>query len=347
MQHVRIGSEVVRNAETMVVSSHGPRSDEAAMTKFDSEPIAPSASQRDRASDIAINVAFALAVVVLLAWANGRFSPAVALVLVTAIGAGLAYWLIARWNRIFEAQRLELDASRSEQAKLSALTTELRSQVDLAHRRGAEITERSLKRIGADLHDGPAQLLGLVLLKLDELNAHIGSASDDSKRARDTVDLIRRATAEALEEIRNTARGLVLPDIEQVSLAAALELAVRSHERRTRTSVVCEIGLLPPHVPLATTISLFRFAQEGLNNAFRHAGGRGQSLKADYTGSEIVIEVSDRGLGFDPTRLENRKDKLGLAGLRQRLESLGGTFEITTVPGTGTRLVARFRHPSS
>ena len=65
------------------------------------------------------------------------------------------------------------------------------------------------------------------------------------------------------------------------------------HEKRTRTAVSADIGLLPPHVPLAVTISLFRFAQEGLNNAFRHAGGRGQAVKACHEGGVITVEVID------------------------------------------------------
>ncbi len=338
MEHVRIGPEVVR--------SDGPLVQRLIRLKSENEvPAEPPMLGSETA--MPVNVAFAAGVAILLMWANGRLSAWFATGLLVALAAGVGTWLARRTLTQIEAQEQALAAARAEQARLTALNTELRGQIDQAHRRGAEINERSLRRIGADLHDGPAQLLGLVLLKLDELTPHLPATSDGGRPGHETLELIRRATSEALDEIRNTARGLVLPDIEQVTLAAALELAIRSHEKRTHTSVDAGIGLLPAHVPLPVTISLFRFVQEGLNNAFRHAGGRGQSLKATYEDDVITVEVADSGPGFDATNLEARKDRLGLAGLRQRLQSLGGTLEICSILGQGTRLVAQFPHAAT
>lgn len=68
--------------------------------------------------------------------------------------------------------------------------------------------------------------------------------------------------------------------------------------------------------------------QECLNHAYRHAGGIGQAVTQRMEGDLLVIEVADSGAGFDPTKV--RPARLGLAGLRERVESLGGTFEITS-----------------
>ncbi|MGQ0674408.1 MAG: sensor histidine kinase [Hyphomicrobium sp.] len=295
----------------------------------------------DRDALVAGNVAAVTSVAVLLAWAAGLYPPWTAVVFLIGVAVILGVWVSQRASEVFSEQRRLLDRAEEEKASQTALVAELRRQIDQAHRRGVEINERSLRRIGADLHDGPAQLLGLVLLKLDELVPHLADRTDASAPL-DTLELIRRATAEAMSEIRNTARGLVLPDIEQVPLASALDLAAKSHGQRTRMLVRTEIGTLPQHVPLPVTISLFRFAQEGLNNAFRHAGGRGQALSAHQAGQRIIVEVADAGDGFDPLKLEPRKDRMGLVALRQRLESLGGTLEIRSAPGQGTRLVASF-----
>jgi signal transduction histidine kinase len=88
---------------------------------------------------------------------------------------------------------------------------------------------------------------------------------------------------------------------------------------------------------------LYRFTQEGLNNAFRHAGGKGQTVRAICNDEHIEIEVSDAGPGFDPNRKPADKYGLGLAGLRERIESLGGTLYIRSQPGGGARLTARFK----
>lgn len=305
------------------------------------------ASARDREIALASNAAFGVAVIILLAWANGRFAPWVAVGLLAAVAACLGAWLAGRLRQDLERRTSELAAISAEHAQLLAQNGDLRRRVEQAHRRGVEMNERSLRRIGADLHDGPAQLLGLVLLKLDELAPPAGVRPGNERSNRETLDLIRRATSDALDEIRNTARGLVLPDIEQVTLAAALEIAIKSHQQRRRVAVRADIGPLPAHVPLPMTISLFRFAQEGLNNGFRHAGGKGQAVTAGLDGQIITVEVSDTGSGFEANKLDASTGKLGLAGLKQRLESLGGSFEIRSAPGNGTRLIARFPNPAA
>jgi signal transduction histidine kinase len=335
VQNQRTGSEVARSHETSVGRA----------AQLWSELWTPDIEQPPRRPfrrqcALAANTAGAIAVVILLAWANGRFSPPVALGLLAAVIAAFAAWWLPKFAQVERLRDEELAKARAQAAELARENAELHTQITTAYRRGSEINERSLRRIGADLHDGPAQLLGLVLLKIDELAPLL----DETKgpEGGETLDLIRRAAKEALNEIRNTARGLVLPDIEQVSLASALSLAVKYHEQRTKSVVATDIGSLPAHVPLPITISLFRFAQEGLNNAFRHAGGKGQRLRAYHDGKAIVVEVADDGAGFDPASIGSTSDKLGLSGLKHRIEALGGDFSLLAQPGNGTRLSARF-----
>ena len=104
-------------------------------------------------------------------------------------------------------------------------------------------------------------------------------------------------------------------------------------------------GLFEARLPLPMTICLYRFAQEALNNAFRHAGGEGQSLSARYDGVTIAVEVSDAGPGFAVDQTATGDERLGLAGLRYRVDSLGGTLQIDSQSGHGTRLIAQFRNP--
>ena len=114
---------------------------------------------------------------------------------------------------------------------------------------------------------------------------------------------------------------------------------VQDHERRTRTRVGCTLTELPSEAPLFVKICLFRFVQEGLNNAFRHAEGRGQEIQAFSDGKTITVATVDRGPGIS---LETAVSgvHLGLAGLRDRIESIGGTMTIESKSGEGTRLTA-------
>ena len=86
-------------------------------------------------------------------------------------------------------------------------------------------------------------------------------------------------------------------------------------------------------------ICIYRFVQEGLMNAFRHAGGREQRVKARVFGHTLDIEVADAGPGLGVVRAE--QSGLGLLGLRERIEVLGGSFRAESLEAGGTRLTMR------
>jgi signal transduction histidine kinase len=87
---------------------------------------------------------------------------------------------------------------------------------------------------------------------------------------------------------------------------------------------------------------LYRFTQAALNNAYQHAGGKGQAVQGTHRDGVVEIAVSDAGPGFLPQQKTGKGKRLGLIGMRDRVASLGGTFDLSSQPGTGTRLTARF-----
>jgi signal transduction histidine kinase len=258
------------------------------------------------------------------------------------IQIGLVALLLAALARSGEGSAATWRTAREEEdehARLIKQNAELRRQIDDSQRRLVEIHDLVLRRVGVELHDGPAQLISFALLRLDDLKP----PKETPSRHMPTSDLerIRGALLEALAEIRCMAAGLTLPELSRVPPADVLRLAVRSHERRTATSVVCEMEGLPAQLPAAIKSCLYRFAQEGLNNAYRHAGGSGQAVRARCRRGTIEVEVADAGPGFEPAS-KIGGGRLGLLGMRERVTSLGGTLEIESRPGVGTRLTTRF-----
>ncbi|MDP9362835.1 MAG: ATP-binding protein [Chloroflexota bacterium] len=77
-----------------------------------------------------------------------------------------------------------------------------------------------------------------------------------------------------------------------------------------------------------------------MTNAWRHADGAGQAVSVERRDGRLRIEVRDRGQGFDPAALDGGRERLGLLGMRERAESLGGEFRIEGAPGEGTAVVA-------
>ncbi|MNG18443.1 Sensor histidine kinase LiaS [compost metagenome] len=106
------------------------------------------------------------------------------------------------------------------------------------------------------------------------------------------------------------------------------------------------MGNLPTTAPLPLKICIYRFVQESLNNAYRHANGEGQSIVARHDNGLLTVQVKDSGPGIQSNAMAiatDGKARLGLAGLRYRVESLGGLFNIGSTPGQGTTVTAQFK----
>src|SRR6266852_9433446 len=229
----------------------------------------------------------------------------------------LLYGIVWRGNKTIESQRAVLVEPR---------------------RTSLETSERFLHRVGADLHDGPAQLIGLALLRLDTLRGFVAAEHSKSEE----FEKIRTVLQDCLREIRHLSAGLAPPHLDSLPLRKVLELAVRQHEQRTGTAVNAAIGILPTNMSSLHKVCIYRFVQEGLNNAYRHAAGIGQTLHVVSDGRELTVEVADKGPGFSRSN-SGGGDRLGLAGLRDRVESLGGKFSLEAQLGSGTRLRASFQ----
>ncbi|MDX8447927.1 sensor histidine kinase [Mesorhizobium captivum] len=250
----------------------------------------------------------------------------------TAASLALLSGIVFRGSRTIQTQRAALEAKVTELQAALAQNSSLRQRVQRASRRATAINERYLRRIGADLHDGPAQLVALAALRMDS-PVLVDPATPKPRREAEIAG-IHKTLGEAMREIRGICNGLVLPQIETQAVADNLRLAVAEHERRTDTKVLLTLPERLPELGTSEKISIYRFVQEGLNNAYRHGKGKGQQVRATMKGGKLLVEVQDAGPGFDPARSEG----LGLAGLRERIESIGGQFETLSGPG-GTRLV--------
>jgi signal transduction histidine kinase len=241
--------------------------------------------------------------------------------------------IVLRGSRTIERQRHALKERVGELSLSLSQNEALRERAQRATQRATAINEGYLRRIGADLHDGPAQLLAYAALRLDSEVLRRSSTPEQMREVE--IAAIKTSLDEAMQEIRTICSGLVLPQIEGASLPEILQQAIRAHRLRTGTSVALSVSAPPEHLSPATKICIYRFVQEGLNNAYRHAGGIGQTVTQRTERGVVTIEVADSGTGFEPAQI--RPTSLGLAGLRERVESLGGTFEITSSK-TGTVL---------
>jgi signal transduction histidine kinase len=259
---------------------------------------------------------------------------------IAVCAVSLLFGIVRRAGRTIDRQKSELQDKITELRGLLSQNMDLRARVERSSQRALEVNERYLRRLGAELHDGPAQLLGLALLRIDSLERAVNGRQNSGRAPSSDAETIRTAVRDALNEIRNISMGFSLPSLDRLSIRETLQAAVRDHARRTNSAVDADIALDGATAIHPIKTAAFRFVQEALNNAARHAGAAEQKVRAYLDGGFVAIEVTDRGPGFDPAA-KRPDDQIGLIGMRERIESLGGELNIQSAAGTGTRLQAR------
>ena len=214
-----------------------------------------------------------------------------------------------------------------------------RNRLQVLARQLVVAQEEERRRLSRALHDEAGQRLTALRITLEliggDLPAEFGSLR---QRLGDAANL----TSGIMEQIRLLAQDLRPPALDAVGLNLTLEGFCRDYSRRTRLSIDYQStdGQVPAE-PIC--ICLYRFLQEALTNVVKHAGAGQVRVALQHDTDEISLSVEDNGHGFDvPSTLpaQSQPMGIGLLGMQERIESLGGWLEIESQPGQGTRLVA-------
>jgi signal transduction histidine kinase len=258
-----------------------------------------------------------------------------------AAAALLAYLALARVVSQGSKKIISQDSELRERVRqLSALLGQnagLHVRLRRAAERTTELNELERRRIGSDLHDGPTQTLAFAMLRLDAVEGRLEDAGQGGEK--DLVS-VRGALSDALGEMRTIAAGLRTPELERATPAEIVRRAVADLDRRAGANATVDIEGVPDRAPLATKIALYRILSEALSNAARHGGGAGVEVRVTGSGDgNLMVEVRDKGPGFD-ARQRPLQGHLGLTGMRERAELLGGRLEVESSAGGGTQVRA-------
>ena len=251
------------------------------------------------------------------------------------IGIGVIcalYLLVDRASKTIDSQRSRLAGNLVASRKLSEENRELHAASETL-RVGANLAnENLLAYVGSDIHDGPIQLLTLIILRLSKATDR--ASSNRTMFQKDLEATVALAT-KAIEDLRNISTGLVLPELGALSLESCVELAISRHEALTGIRVGRKVSGLPMDVSTEVKTCAYRIVQEALNNAFRHGDPEGQFVKAGVDDGTLMIDITNRVQGgANQSFAEGGDQKLGLRGMRFRAESLGGTLtvDLTSLP---------------
>jgi two-component system, chemotaxis family, sensor kinase Cph1 len=232
----------------------------------------------------------------------------------------------------------EIEATRSMNEELERRVAQRTEQLHALVADLEAVEERERRQIARDLHDDFGQTLAAARIRLTSLCND--KRSDVRSAANEVAVLIDRANS----AIRSLAAQLAPDVLHELGLAPALDWLGEELERTFGLKVeVVDDGLPKPLAQEARSI-LYRAVRELLINVAKHAKTDSAVVECECRGEQIVVRVSDRGVGYDATTaLGARQRGLGLISVRERLSLIGGTVEMNSVPGGGT--VAKLTAP--
>ena len=214
------------------------------------------------------------------------------------------------------------DVSRHERMErdLRAQAAQLAANEERAH-------------LARELHDSVTQALFSMALTSRSVELLMDR---DLTAARQRLAELSELQRDALAEMRSLIFELRPGSLERDGLVQALRTHATAIEGRTGLSILVEAGDVAGRLPLAIEDTLYRIAQEALHNVVKHAAAHNVALRLRDGSGVARLGIEDDGTGFDPALVP--PGRLGLAGMRTRAERLGGSLEVSSRPGAGTRV---------
>lgn len=266
------------------------------------------------------NAWIALAYVAAIGLANGDFASVLAGMPVFIAGQ---VFIVA-----FTQMAVGEERSRNQVEQLLAELENANQQLRIYASQVEELTiSRERNRLAREIHDGLGHYLTSIYMQIQAARA---VADSQPQRALESLSKAQNLAQEALADVRRSVSALRAPE-EDLPLAQRIGEMLRTCEASGMQAEL-EVHGTPTVLPPAAHLALYRAAQEGLNNACKHAQAKHLWVALDYTQKNSVsLSIRDDGLGSP----ENPNGGFGLIGIRERVQLLNGDFRITTRPGGG------------
>lgn len=238
------------------------------------------------------------------------------------------------------------DAPCPEQKKLHKhdqrpnLRSGIRPAQPSLHHLVIEVVERERRRIAQELHDEAGQILIASMFRLDMA---INQGLADRSQALGEMRAIRALLFACSKELQRIAYNLRPPLLEDMGLPAALEKYAQQCEAGTKLDVALCIDSDLPKLGRMLELTVFRIVQEALTNVLKHADAAQVVVIVHAERDSVTVTVEDDGRGFIPSQRAKSLEfhaGLGIPGMRERTTAIGGSFEILSQPGCGTKIMA-------
>jgi signal transduction histidine kinase len=242
-------------------------------------------------------------------------------------------------------QEAKGEAQRANFLKAAAdFLTESLSPYEMAHRgfqdavkalrQLNETLEEEIKRIASSVHDEAGQLLVAVHLALADLSRELPDLH------REQLGKIEQLLDQVENQLRRYSHELRPTILDDLGWIPAIRFLAEGVSKRANLPIQIKTKVAG-RLPAPVEIALYRVVQEALTNITKHARARCVAIQVRRKGRMLSCSIADDGAGFDSRSLQSDRARkgLGLIGMRERVNSLGGTFSIDSAPGHGTKLM--------
>ena len=212
-------------------------------------------------------------------------------------------------------------------------------QAYIAALTNAQEAERG--RVARELHDDTVQRLVALGQGVERAQRAV---ERDPALALERLKALRAEITAMVQSVRTIIGDLRPPALEELGLIPALELLIkRGAEELPKVTV--EVTGAPRRLDPSSELALFRILQEAWSNSRRHADARRVLIRFDYTQQGLDVSFEDDGKGFTPDEATQRRGRFGLLGMGERAMLVGGTLDIASAPGQGTRITIEMPYP--
>ncbi len=200
---------------------------------------------------------------------------------------------------------------------------------------GIRLIEETYRRIARDLHDGPAQELTNLSMRLDIMPRMM---DNDPEMAKRELERINKNVIQTINEVRRLLFDLRPLAIDEIGLVRAVVELAEKYQRDYELSVEVTVESdATNQISPAKQVAVYRLIQEILNNTKKHANATQVKIRFAAGEGQLEIEVEDNGDGFDPNQVV--VGHYGLIGMKERAIYLGGKLDIISAPGAGSRFI--------
>ena len=201
-----------------------------------------------------------------------------------------------------------------------------------------EMQEAERRKIARELHDGPAQSLASMLIRLD-LVMHMLPEKDHE--IRHEIQNIKAIGSESITDVRSIMYDLKPYLMHEQGLHATLKDYFNEYEAKYSFFIDYVTFGQQRQYDLALEVGLLRMVQEAITNVRKHAGVNKALVKFEDNGSHLTLVIKDEGKGFDFGEIRQKRESYGIVGMQERVKIFGGELEIFSRPGEGAQIIIK------